>query len=182
MKSNQAVLRADGTKVLHVIQGEHKVSSDPQVILTTILGSCVATCMCDPVAKVGGLNHFLLPDNGNNASLEMRYGLLAMELLINGLLKMGASRNRLEAKLFGGANMNSRLAHIGASNSNFALKFLQDEGIPCISKSLGGNQARRIRYIPTKGSAQQRLLSNEDSFVPEERPANPPDCNDVTLF
>ena len=179
---NETALRADGTRVLHVIQGEHKVSDDPNVVLTTILGSCVAACMCDPVAKIGGLNHFLLPDNGNRNSLEMRYGLLAMELLINGLLKRGANRNRLEAKLFGGANMNSRLGHIGASNSNFALRFLQDEGIPCLSSSLGGNQARRIRYTPTTGSAQQRLLSNEDSIVPKETPPNPPKCDDVILF
>lgn len=182
MVENETIVRLDGTRVVHVIQGEHKVSDDPQVVLTTILGSCVATCLCDPVARIGGINHFLLPDRGGGHNMELRYGLLAMELLINSMLKMGASRNRMEAKLFGGANMNSRLAHIGESNSDFALSFLQNEGIPCVSKSLGGNQARRIRYVPTTGLARQRLLSGDEDLVLKETRPTPPTNDDVTLF
>jgi chemotaxis protein CheD len=93
-------------KRVHIIQGEYKVVTDPDVFLSTILGSCVAACLRDPVAGVGGMNHFLLP--GSAAAMTSggdatRYGVHLMELLINGLLKKGARRDRLEAKIFGGA-------------------------------------------------------------------------------
>ncbi len=91
------------TKRVHVIQGEWKVVSDPDVVLSTILGSCVAACMRDPVAGVGGMNHFLLPGSADALSSggdATRYGVHLMELLINGLLKKGARRERLEAKIF----------------------------------------------------------------------------------
>ena len=91
---------------VHVIQGEYKVVNDPNVVLSTILGSCVAACLRDPVAGVGGMNHFLLPGSAMRRSSggdATRYGVHLMELLINGLLKQGARRDRLEAKIFGGA-------------------------------------------------------------------------------
>lgn len=165
-----------------MIQGEYQVSGDPDIVLTTILGSCVATCLCDPVAKVGGMNHFLLP--GKAEPNGIRHGLLAMELLINGLLKMGARRHRIEAKLFGGAMMNKNLAKIGDANCAFAIQFLEDEGIRCLSQSLGGSKARRIRYVPTTGSAQQRLVDghiepDELNHVSRMPPATD---DDVTLF
>ena len=93
-------------KRVHIIQGECKVVNDPDVVLATILGSCVAACMRDPVAGVGGMNHFLLPGAVNSLASggdATRYGVHLMELLINGLLKHGARRERLEAKIFGGA-------------------------------------------------------------------------------
>lgn len=91
-------------KRVHIIQGEYKVVSDPDVVLTTILGSCVAACLRDPVSGVGGMNHFLLPGTGSVTGGDAtRYGVHLMELLINGLLKQGARRDRLEAKIFGGA-------------------------------------------------------------------------------
>ena len=90
---------------MHVVQGEYRVIRDPRVVLTTILGSCVATCIWDDVAGVGGMNHFLLPGDEAGGSDHVKYGVNAMELLINGLLKEGASRARLRAKLFGGAKV-----------------------------------------------------------------------------
>ena len=88
---------------VHVGQGEHYVTADPTVMLTTILGSCVAMCLRDPVAGVGGMNHFLLPEgSGSGPEAGRRYGAYAMEVLINDCLKRGARRDRLEAKLFGG--------------------------------------------------------------------------------
>lgn len=148
-----------------IIQGEFKVSGDPRSIFTTLLGSCVATCLFDPVAKVGGMNHFLLASGPEGNAPSERYGLYAMEVVINGLLKLGAKKNRMEGKLFGGANMGDGMAHIGKENGRFALEFLENEGIPCRSMSLGGNQARRIRYVPTTGLVKQRLVDR----APEEQ-------------
>src|SRR5262245_18951865 len=99
---------------VNVIQGEYNVSADPAVVFTTILGSCVAACIRDPIAGVGGINHFLLPVNSEGARTTdaERYGVHLMELLVNGLMKNGARRDRLEAKLFGGAKMMDRLSDI----------------------------------------------------------------------
>lgn len=92
----------------------------------------------------------------------MRYGVYAMEILINDLLKMGASRDRLQAKLFGGAKIMERLNDVGAENARFARKFLATEGIPVVSESLGGRRARRIEFWPVGGRARQREI---DQFV-----------------
>lgn len=167
---------------VHVVQGEYAVSDQPDTILTTILGSCVSTCICDPVARVGGMNHFLLPDSGPGNGQQFRYGLYAMELLINGLLKKGASKDRLEAKLFGGATMNDGLGRIGAANAAFAQRFLSDEGIRCVAQSLGGTRARRVRFTPTTGHAQQ-LIVQPDALTPQPPPRVPPrNDDDVTFF
>lgn len=172
----------DAHTYVHVVQGEYMVSDQIDTILTTILGSCVSTCMWDPVARVGGMNHFLLPDGGSGQGQQFRYGLYAMELLINGLLKKGASKSRLEAKLFGGAAMSDGLGNIGAANGAFALRFLADEGIRCVAQSLGGRQARRVRFTPTSGHAQQMLLQ-ADAIVAEPPVRVPPGSNeDVTFF
>lgn len=172
----------DSLTYVHVVQGEYTVSDQRDVVLTTILGSCVSTCIWDPAARVGGMNHFLLPDGGSAQGQQFRYGLYAMELLINGLLKMGANKNRLEAKLFGGAAMSGGLGNIGAANGAFALRFLADEGIRCVAQSLGGNQARRVRFTPTTGHAQQMLLQT-DAIVAEPPVRLPPRSNDdVTFF
>ena len=146
---------------IHVGQGEHLVTSDPDVVLSTVLGSCVAMCLRDPVAGVGGMNHFLLPEGaGAGTDAGRRYGAYAMELLINELLRSGARRDRLEAKLFGGARMFGGLSDVGASNAAFAEKFLRDEAIPVVGSSLGGLSARRVQYWPTSGRAQQRVVTD----------------------
>lgn len=113
---------AAGRRV-HVIQGEFKVVNDPDIVLSTILGSCVAACMRDPAAGVGGMNHFLLPGSATSPSSgadATRYGVHLMELLINGLLKQGARRDRLEAKIFGGARTIARFSNVGEQNAAFA--------------------------------------------------------------
>lgn len=172
----------DALTYVHVVQGEYLVSDQPETILTTILGSCVSTCLWDPVAGIGGMNHFLLPDGGSGQGQQFRYGLYAMELLINGLLKKGAQKSRLEAKVFGGAAMSGGLGNIGAANGAFAVGFLAEEGIPCVAQSLGGRQARRIRFSPTTGHAQQMLLQ-PDAIVAEPPVRLPPRSHDdVTFF
>lgn len=160
----------DGQARVHVVQGDYVVTNE-DVILTTILGSCVAACIRDPLAKVGGMNHFLLPDGGSGD--DVRYGVHAMELLVNGLLSRGARRERLEAKLFGGARMVRGLADIGGKNAEFGRRFLAAEGITLVGESLGGNQARRIQYWALSGRARQHLVDMSQT-APEEVVARRP--------
>jgi chemotaxis protein CheD len=150
--------------LMHLVQGEHAVSDDSEIALTTVLGSCVAACMWDARAALGGMNHFLLPGSLDHSG-DMEHGVHAMELLINALLKGGARRDRLEAKLFGGARMVKNLSDIGAQNAAFAIEFLRQERIVNHGGSLGGDQARRIRFWPATGKAQQLLLGRSDSAV-----------------
>lgn len=168
-------------KTVHVIQGEYAIGCEDNVVQTTVLGSCVAACFHDPIAKVGGINHFLLPDNGVNDSNSIIYGAQAMELLINGLLKHGARKDRLQAKLFGGAQVLNGLTKIGEKNAAFALRFLNDEGIACISHSLGGTNARRVRYWPTTGRASQKLIGSADTVEAPVAAPKPPKAN-IELF
>lgn len=145
-------------KIIHVVQGDFATSDDPNVVMTTVLGSCVAACIWDPIAQVGGVNHFLLPDHASGTGNPIVYGAQAMELLINDLLKKGALKRRLRAKLFGGGNMMEGLSNIGEKNAEFAQNFLANEGIECVSSSLLGAQARRVRFHPTTGRASQKLI------------------------
>lgn len=170
-------------KRIHVVQGEQHVTSDPEVVLTTILGSCVAACLRDPVAGVGGMNHFLLPDGVKDGGVAQRYGAHAMELLINDILRRGGRRDRLEAKLFGGGRMFDGLTDVGGANAAFAEKFLRDEGIPVVAASLGGSGARRVQYWPVSGRAQQKSVTDQPEAV-RAAPTPPPvvDHGAVELF
>lgn len=161
---------------INIVQGEQRVDRDPHVVLTTILGSCVAACLFDEVAGIGGMNHFLLPGEqpgragANAGSGATRYGAYAMELLINGLLREGAARNRLKAKLFGGARMLKGLTDVGDSNAAFAERFMREEGIAVIGGSLRGERGRRIQFWPVTGRAQQiEFGANEDAIFRNER-------------
>ncbi|MBP2235661.1 chemotaxis protein CheD [Sinorhizobium kostiense] len=173
------ITEAAGRRV-HVIQGEFKVVSDPDIVLSTILGSCVAACMRDPVAGVGGMNHFLLP--GSAASVAAggdatRYGVHLMELLINGLLKQGARRDRLEAKIFGGARTIARFSNVGEQNAAFARQFLMDEGIRIVGESTGGEHGRKLEYWPVTGRARQYALTGVEAqraIQLDQRPAPAP--------
>ncbi|SMX29146.1 Chemoreceptor glutamine deamidase CheD [Pelagimonas phthalicica] len=171
-------------KLVNVIQGDYTISEDPEAVLTTVLGSCIAVCLSDPQRGIGGMNHFLLPNRDGAEGENVRYGAYAMELLINGLLKQGADRSRLQAKVFGGGKMIGSLQDIGNSNTKFARQFLADEGIPCLAESTGGTQARRIRFWPTTGKVKQLLVSSDAARVepPKPVPAAPPVADDITLF
>lgn len=176
---------------VHVVQGEYYVTDDPSIVLTTILGSCVAACMRDPVAGVGGMNHFLLPD-GMAASGDpeaLRYGVHSMELLVNGLLKKGARRERIETRLFGGARMVQGLTDIGEKNADFAEEYLRKENIAYLGGSLRGQHGRRVQFWPVAGRMRQMMMGREDERVFEaERktvvvPKTPPaDTGAVELF
>lgn len=172
-------------RVSYVSQGEFLASRDPNETLSTVLGSCVAACLWDPVALIGGMNHFLLPNAGGAGDgVSSRYGINAMEMLINNMLKLGADRSRIRAKLFGGASMSSNLADIGGLNARFARSFLATEEIPCVAASLGGSSARRITFHPTTGQARQLIIEAPDPVrLPTPAPARPATVpQDVTLF
>ena len=144
----------------HVIQGAHHVAATPDDVLTTVLGSCISICLHDRAAGVGGMNHFLLPGDPIRNRGEARYGINAMELLINAVLKAGGHSRRLEAKVFGGANATGSRLGIGALNAEFAFWFLQNEGIPCAARDVGGVHARKLRYWPHSGQVQVMLLAH----------------------
>lgn len=173
------------SNVIHVIQGEYAVSDDSEAMICTLLGSCVSACICDPFLGVGGLNHFLLPE-GEGATSNLSYGVHAMELLINDLLRRGANRNRLKAKLFGGARMIQSAHDIGAQNAVFAKEFLVAEGIQLTGGSLGGLRARRIEFWPANGKVRQQLIEIDRTLASAEMlrrletPKN--DCGSVELF
>lgn len=172
-------------KVVHLIQGEYRVSSDPATCFSTVLGSCVATCFFDPLAKIGGINHFLLPGGREGQSDSVSYGVHAMELLINALLKRGAARDRLTAKIFGGARMMNTLSDIGAQNGRFARDFLHRENIPIVGESLGGDRARRVQFWPANGRARQLVVAPHEAPVEAPPPLPPPAASrtgDVELF
>lgn len=173
----------DAETRVHVGQGEHHVTDDPGVMLTTVLGSCVAACLCDPLIGVGGMNHFLLPEGaGAGTDAGRRYGAYAMELLINDLLKAGARRERLEAKLFGGGRMFDSLRDVGLANADFAERFLHDEGIRVIGGSLRGAGGRRLHYWPVSGRALQRGVTDVVAARPAPPPPPPVDLGMVELF
>lgn len=169
-------------RLIHVIQGDYAVARDDSSVMTAILGSCVAACLRDPIAGVGGMNHFLLPEARASSSDQVLYGAQSMELLINALLKAGARKERLEAKIFGGARMIAGLSDIGQSNGDFARRFLRDEGIPCLAESIGGTKARRIRFWPASGRARQMLLGSVRTVEPAPPPPPSAIGNDVELF
>lgn len=173
---------APASKRITIIQGEYRVTDDPNVYFTTILGSCVAACIRDPEAGVGGLNHFLLPGDPSRAAGKdaERYGVYLMELLINGIMQKGGKRPRLEAKLFGGARTMRGLSDIGALNQAFAEDFLRNEGIRIIGGDLGGDRGRRIEYWPVSGRARQVLFSSHAKL--ETAPPPPATMGDVDLF
>src|SRR6218665_1824999 len=170
----------DAARRVHVIQGEFKVVRDPNVVLSTILGSCVAACIRDPNAGVGGMNHFLLPGSavpGGGGGDATRYGVHLMELLINGLLKKGARRDRLEAKIFGGAKTIATFSNVGEQNAAFAMQVLKDEGIPVVGSSTGGDHGRKLEFWPVSGRARQYPLTGAETqrtVAMEERPIRMP--------
>jgi chemotaxis protein CheD len=146
-----------------IIQGETHVSGEPDVVISTLLGSCVAVCLQDPVARLGGMNHFLLGEPGKDSSIQQRdmqrYGVHAMELLINELMCQGATRSRLRAHLYGGANIIAGLGTIGSSNAAFARRFMETEGIAVGHSDLGGHRARRVEFMPYEGKVRSRAVT-----------------------
>ncbi|HEY0043811.1 MAG TPA: chemotaxis protein CheD [Allosphingosinicella sp.] len=164
-------------KRVPIVQGEYKVVSEPGVVVTTLLGSCIAVCLQDKAARVGGMNHFLLGEPSSNAVLNpadmQRYGVHAMELLINEMMKKGASRSRMTAQMYGGANVVSGLGSIGSANAAFARRFLDMEGIVIGHTDVGGRQARKVEFLPYEGKARCSYVCDAVPQAPAPIPVAP---------
>ena len=148
-----------------VLPGEYYVTGK-DMLLVTVLGSCVAACIRDRDNGIGGMNHYMLPDGGtdenNPSSSSARYGSYAMEILINQILKLGARRSHLEAKVFGGGNVLQGLtvANVGERNAEFVLKFLQTEKIRIVAQDLVDVYPRKVYYFPNTGKVMVKKLRN----------------------
>jgi chemotaxis protein CheD len=167
---------------INIVQGEYHVSGLENLAITTLLGSCVAACINDPLARVGGMNHFLLPGEDSSSPMAARHGVHLMELLINGLLKLGAARGRLEAKLFGGARTMNVSGDFGSANARFAQEFLRREGIAISGGSLGGEAGRRIQFWPATGRVRQKLVRSASEPQRIAPIAMPPTSGELELF
>ncbi|MGB4468128.1 MAG: chemoreceptor glutamine deamidase CheD [Azovibrio sp.] len=175
-----------------ILPGEYFVTAR-DMVLVTVLGSCVAACIRDTVSGVGGMNHFMLPESGGRdlVASSARYGTYAMEVLINHLLKLGARRNRLEAKVFGGGAVMQSLSgsNVGARNAEFVLNFLTLEKIPVVAKDLLDSYPRKVYYFPNSGRVlvkklhrvhNDTLFSREQAY--QSRLASAKVEGDVELF
>jgi chemotaxis protein CheD len=155
--------RSFDTQAAKVLPGEYYVTGKDMLIVT-VLGSCVAACIRDTQSGVGGLNHFMLPDGGtdenNPASTSARYGSYAMEILINHITKLGARRANLEAKVFGGGNVLPGLtvANVGERNAEFVLRFLRTEKIRVVAQDLVDVYPRKVYYFPASGKVMVKKL------------------------
>ena len=158
-------------EAVKVLPGEYYVDNEDLLVMTT-LGSCIAACLYDRQAKVGGMNHFMLPEGAGDSG---RYGTYAMELLINEMMKRGATRMTMEAKIFGGgaviSGMNS--INVGERNTQFVTEFLNTERIPIVSKDVLDVYPRKVCFLPASGKAMVKRLAptNTDAFVQQDRAA-----------
>jgi chemotaxis protein CheD len=131
------------------------------MVIVTVLGSCVSACLRDPQSRVGGMNHFMLPFHSAQAgplSESARYGAYAMELLVNHLLSLGARRDRIQAKVFGAGRIVSGMSDVGARNATFALEYLERENIPVMASDLGRDEASKVYFFPRSGRVLLKRL------------------------
>lgn len=152
-------------EAVKILPGEYFVFNDDILIMTT-LGSCIAACLWDREARIGGMNHFMLPEGAGESG---RYGSFAMELLINEMLKMGASRSTLEAKVFGGGQVISGMntMNVGERNTSFVMDYLKTERIAVVSKDVLDIYPRKVCFLPASGKAMVKRLaaSNTEALV-----------------
>ena len=163
-----AHFRNDSVKVL---PGEYFVH-DEDILITTTLGSCISACIWDRDRRVGGMNHFMLPEGVGDSG---RYGSFAMELLINEMMKRGASRMTMEAKVFGGGAVISGMntINVGERNTKFVIEYLNTERIPIVSKDVMEIYPRKVCFLPASGKAMVKRLAstNTDAVMAQERAA-----------
>ncbi|GAB3671628.1 chemoreceptor glutamine deamidase CheD [Salinisphaera aquimarina] len=161
-----------GCDAVKLLPGEY-YATDQNMLLTTVLGSCVAACLRDPVAGVGGMNHFMLPAAGPDTLVDpraaMRYGVHAMDALLAALYAGGARRERLEAKAFGGGMVlnDMKIARIGEANTDFLRRYLADRGIALVAEDLGDRCPRRVNYFPSSGRVLVRRFKRHDKDLAE---------------
>lgn len=172
---NRFWMKGQNIVAAKILPGEYYVTFHNELI-TTVLGSCISVCAYDPHAHVGGMNHFMLPvDKGNPGDLDLtsasfRYGDVAMERLINDLLKNGATKKGLIFKAFGGGQIIKGMTAIGQKNIDFLRKFMNLEGLRLEAEDLGGPYPRKINFYPTTGKVMQKRLEHmhNDTIVARE--------------
>ena len=156
-----------------MLPGEFFVHDEDILIMTT-LGSCIAACLWDREKRVGGMNHFLLPEGGGGAD-SGRYGSFAMDLLIGEMVKRGATRATMEAKVFGGGAVISGMStiNVGERNTTFVLDYLRTERISVVSKDVLDIHPRKVCYLPHSGKAMVKRLAsaNTEALAAQERAA-----------
>lgn len=157
-----------------VLPGEYYVSNENLVIMT-VLGSCIAACLWDSRMRVGGMNHFMLPD-GDSMDVSGRYGSYAMELLINEMLKLGARRETMQAKIFGGAQVMHSFTtmNVGERNTQFVVNYLHTERIPVVSEDVLDIYPRKVCFFPVTGKAMVKRLAHAhpEELVAQEKRGN----------
>ena len=166
--------REFGLAAVKLLPGEYYVTAD-DMVLTTVLGSCVSACLRDSVSGIGGMNHFMLPDVADplvfDAAAAMRYGAHAMQVLLGEVIRAGARRERLEAKVFGGGAVlaSMTLLNIGERNADFVLRYLSAERIRIAAQDLRGKLPRRINFFPLSGRVTVRKLRLQDDALLVQR-------------
>jgi len=157
-----------------VLPGEYFVSNE-EIVIMTVLGSCIAACLWDGRARIGGMNHFMLPD-GDTGDGSGRYGSFAMELLINEMLKLGARRETMQAKIFGGGQVMAGFTtmNVGERNTQFVQDYLATERIPIVSQDVLDIHPRKVCFFPVTGKALVKRLahSHPETLAVEERRGN----------
>jgi chemotaxis protein CheD len=167
--------REHNAEAAKILPGEY-YATGREMVLVTVLGSCVCACIRDKVSGIGGMNHFMLPDSGqdrgNPLGESARYGIYAMEILINQLLKMGAKRNNFEAKVFGGGSVlrGFTVANVGERNAEFVLQFLKTEKIALAAQDLLDIYPRKVYYFPSTGLVRVKKLKqvHNDTIINRE--------------
>jgi chemotaxis protein CheD len=152
-----------------ILPGEYYFTGKPMMIVT-VLGSCVAACIRDRVSGIGGMNHFMLPDGGESGSASassMRYGSYAMEVLINQILKAGARRENLEAKVFGGGNVLQGFTsiNVGQRNARFVRDYLRDVNIRILAEDLNDIHPRKVYFFPETGKVLVKKLIQLNNYT-----------------
>ena len=171
--------REHNVEAAKILPGEY-YATGRDMVLVTVLGSCVCACIRDRTSRIGGMNHFMLPDSGQDRSNPLgesaRYGTYAMEILINQLLKMGAQRSNFEAKVFGGGAVlrGFTVANVGERNADFVLKFLQTEKISIAAQDLLDIYPRKVYYFPKTGLVRVKKLKqvHNDTIINRETEYN----------
>jgi len=148
-------------EIASILPGEFFVSRNPMIVYT-VLGSCISACIRDPVAGVGGMNHFMLPEPKEKArdswGESTRYGAYAMESLINEIVKQGGLKSRLELKLFGAGKIYDGHVDVGARNTEWVLNYVKTEGLSMVGRDLGGVHPRKIYYFTDSGRVLMKRI------------------------
>jgi chemotaxis protein CheD len=181
-------------EIASILPGEFFVSADPMVVYT-VLGSCISACIRDPIARVGGMNHFMLPEpkegGGDSWGESTRYGSYAMESLINGILKRGGLKSRLEVKLFGAGRIYEGNIDVGARNADWVREYLRMEGLMPVKTDLGDVYPRKVYYFTESGRVllkkierlkNRTIADRETEYAAKMRSVTQQPAEDVTLF